>query len=55
MEWVEVIKDVICTVGFPIVVTGFLLFERMPTTKELIKTISSNTAVIEKLLERLDK
>lgn len=55
MEIMDAIKDVICTVGFPIVVTGFLLWERMTTTKELIKTIQNNTMVIDKLINKLDE
>lgn len=54
MEVIEVIKDIVCSVGFPIVVTGFLLWERMTTTKELQKTIANNTEVIAKLIEKLE-
>ena len=55
MEWVDIVKDVICTVGFPIVVTAFLLWERSTTTKELIKTITNNTEVIKKLIDKLEE
>ena len=54
MDVLEAVKDVICTVGFPIAVTGFLLWERMTTTKELTKTIANNTQVISLLIDKLE-
>lgn len=54
MDWVNIVKDLVSTVGFPIVVVGFLLWERMTTTKELTKAIANNTEVIAKLSDRLE-
>lgn len=54
MEWIEVVKDIICSVGFPIVVTGFLLWERTNTMTKLTETINANTSVIERLIDKLD-
>ena len=54
MEWLDALVKVITSVGFPIVVTGFLLWERMTTTKELIKAISQLTDMVSRLNDKLD-
>lgn len=54
MEWLDALAKVITSVGFPIVVCGFLLFERMTTTKELIAAISSLTDMVSRLNDKLD-
>ena len=54
MEVLEAVKDIVCTVGFPIAVTGFLLWERLTTTKELTKTIANNTQVISLLIDKIE-
>lgn len=53
-EIINLILQAISTVGFPIVVTGFLLWERKTTTEKLTETIANNTKVIELLIEELD-
>lgn len=54
MEWLDTLVKAITSVGFPIVVTGFLLWERMSTTKELIKAISQLTDMVSRLNDKLD-
>lgn len=54
MEWVEIVKDIVCSVGFPVCVTGFLLWERTSTLSKLTETINANTTVIERLLDKLE-
>jgi len=43
----EDLVSIIGTVGFPIAVTLFLLFERSKTTKELTKAIQDLTLIIK--------
>lgn len=54
MEWLDQLVQVITTVGFPIVVTGFLLWERLTTTRELTKAIASLTEMVSRLNDKLD-
>lgn len=55
MEWLDALVQVVCSVGFPICVTGFLLWERMTTTKELTKAITSLTEMVSRLNDKLDE
>jgi hypothetical protein len=41
--------DLISTVGFPIAVTCYLLYERNAATKELRKTVADLTTVVSEL------
>jgi hypothetical protein len=41
--------DLISTVGFPIAVTCYLLYERNAATKELRKTVADLTIVVSEL------
>ena len=43
--------DTIATVGFPIAVTGYLLYERNTATKELTKAINNLTMLIRERLK----
>lgn len=54
MEIINLILQAISTVGFPIVVTGFLLWERKTTTEKLTETIANNTKVIELLIDEIN-
>ena len=54
MEIINLILQAISTVGFPIVVTGFLLWERKTTTEKLTETIANNTKVIELLIDEMN-
>ena len=47
------IETLISTLGFPIAVTVWLLYERNKTLKELITVIQSNTSVIKEACDKL--
>lgn len=47
----EDVIELIGTLGFPIVITVYLLLERSKTTKELIKAIHELTLMIERKLK----
>lgn len=50
--------DLIGSIGFPIFVSVWLLYERTKTTKEFTQAISENTKVLgqlKQLIERCDK
>ena len=46
-ETIKLGMDVITTVGFPIAVTGFLLWERMKRDHTLEKAIDNNTIALK--------
>lgn len=54
MEWINVVADLIKSVGFPVAVCGFLLWERMTTTKEMTKAVTGLTEVIARLNDKLE-
>ena len=49
------IISAISTVGFPIVMCGLLFWYIQVKMDKMTDTINANTAVMNKLLERLDK
>ena len=49
------IISAISTVGFPIVMCGLLFWYIQSKMDKMTDTINANTAVMNKLLERLDK
>lgn len=48
MEWVEVARDLINSVGFPIVVAGYLLWSRDKILKELRDAVQELTVYLKK-------
>jgi hypothetical protein len=49
----QFIKDFISTLGFPIVVTIWLLWERWTLIQQLTQTISKNTEVVQQLINQI--
>jgi hypothetical protein len=46
------VMDLIGKLGFPIVVTGWLLYERSTTLQTLVEAINNNTAAIQQILHK---
>lgn len=55
MEIWNVIIQAISSLGFPIAVTIWLLWERKSSMDKLTEAISNNTKVVEILSERIEK
>ena len=55
------LTDIVNTLGFPIAMVGYFIWDKTKTSKQLIETIGQlkdilghNTVVMEKLLTKLD-
>lgn len=55
MEWFNAILQAITTVGFPIVMCGWLLWDKKQTTDNLAKVIEANTRAIDKMASKIDR
>lgn len=62
MEWVEVVKDFISTLGFPIVCCGAMFWEMDKTRQShaeestrWVDALNRNTDVIEKISDKLEE
>lgn len=53
MESVDVITQLINTMGFPIVMVGYFVWDKYKTTNKLINVIENNNTILNKLLFRL--
>ena len=53
MEYIDVIKDLIKTMGFPIVMVAYFIYVKKTRTQALIQAIENNTNVITKLCTKL--
>lgn len=55
MDWFNAILQAITTVGFPIVMCGWLLWDKKNTTDSLAKVIEANTRAIDKMSTKIDR
>lgn len=55
MDWFNAILRAITTVGFPIVMCGWLLWDKKNTTDALAKVIEANTRAIDKMSTKIDR
>lgn len=51
---INVIQELINTMGFPIVMVGYFIWDKTKVTNSLVKAMQDNTMVMNKLLTRLD-
>lgn len=49
----ETIKEIINTMGFPILMVGYFIMDKKTTTQALINAIENNTNVITRLCSKL--
>lgn len=61
MEWVNMVKDLIGTLGFPIVCCGAMFWEMIQERKlhaeeseKWVTALNNNTTVQNRILEKLD-
>lgn len=53
MENVDIITQLINTMGFPIVMVGYFIYDKYKTTNKLINVIENNNQILNKLLTKL--
>ena len=53
MENVDIITQLINTMGFPIVMVGYFIYDKYKTTNKLINVIENNNQILNKLLAKL--
>lgn len=53
METVDIITQLINTLGFPIVMVGYFIFDKTKVTNQLIAVIENNNLILNKLLVKL--
>lgn len=51
---INVIQELINTMGFPIVMVGYFIWDKTKITNSLVKAMQDNTLVMNKLLTKLD-
>lgn len=51
---ISVLQELINTMGFPIVMVGYFIWDKTKVTNSLVKAMQDNTLVMNKLLSRLD-
>lgn len=51
---INVIQELINTMGFPIVMVGYFIWDKTKVTNSLVKAMQDNTLVMNKLLTKLD-
>ena len=55
MENFDLIRELINTMGFPIVMVGYFIWDKTKNTKHLADVIENNNMILQKLLTKLDK
>ena len=53
MEHVDIITQLINTLGFPIVMVGYFIWDKTKITNKLINVIENNNVILNKLLIKL--
>jgi len=53
MEYIDVITELINTMGFPIVMVGYFIWDKTKITNKLINVIDNNNTILNKLLVKL--
>ena len=51
---INVLQELINTMGFPIVMVGYFIWDKTKVTNTLVKAIQDNTIVMNRLLSKLD-
>lgn len=54
MEYIDLIVSLINTVGFPMVMVGYFIWDKNKTMDKLTATIENNNTILTKLLEKFD-
>lgn len=54
MEYLDVITTLINTMGFPIVMVGYFIWDKTKVTNQLTEALNNNNTILTKLLERFD-
>lgn len=52
---INIITEVINTMGFPIVMVGYFIWDKTKVTNKLVNTIDNNNLILSKLLMKLDE
>lgn len=53
MENIDIITQLINTLGFPIVMVGYFIWDKTKITNNLINVINNNNTILNKLLVKL--
>lgn len=53
MENINIITELINTLGFPIVMVAYFIWDKTKTTNKLINVIDNNNTILNKLLIKL--
>lgn len=55
MENVTFIQDLISTMGFPIVMVGYFIWDKYKTMQPIIDAVNNNTKILSRLLTKMDE
>ena len=53
MEHIDIITQLINTLGFPVVMVGYFIWDKTKSTNKLINVIENNNKILNKLLIKL--
>ena len=51
---INILTEVINTMGFPIVMVGYFIWDKTKVTNKLVNTIDNNNLILSKLLMKLE-
>lgn len=51
---ISIIEELINTLGFPIVMVAYFIYDKYHTTSPLIDAINKNTTIMSRLMTKLD-
>ena len=54
MEGINIFTELVNTLGFPIVMVVYFIWDKTKTTNKLINVIDNNNTILNKLLIKLD-
>lgn len=54
MSYVEIIKDLISSLGFPIVMVIYFIWDKYKVTSNLVQAINNNNRILSMLLGKLN-
>lgn len=54
MEVFDLIKEMINSLGFPIAMVAYFIYDKSKVTNKLVEMVNNNTLVLTRLLEKLD-
>ena len=54
MEALEVAKELIANLGFPIAMVGYFIWDKSRLTNQMTTAINNNNILLEKILAKLD-